>query len=59
MNKCSEDDEPEEILSFYNEARTQAQAGNLPELKDCAQVLAVTRRSGVKIKMQGAELEAA
>lgn len=36
MNKCSEDDEPSEILAFYNEARTQAKAENLPVLKDCA-----------------------
>ena len=34
MNKCDEDDEPEDIIDFYSMAKSQANANNLPVLKN-------------------------
>jgi len=59
MNKCSEDDDIETVLEFYNEARKQAKVEILPELKDGKQVLVVERRAGIKKNLRDEELKAA
>ena len=60
MNKCDEDDEIEDVIDFYTEAKSQAKATNLPDLtKDCNSVLLVHRQGGVKKSMKDEALKAA
>ena len=52
MNKCTEDDEVEDVVKFYMEAKSQAEATNLPVLtNDSNSVLVIQRKAGVKKNM--------
>ena len=48
MNKCSPDDDVKDVLEFYNEAKEQAGAKDLPTLENGNQVLVVERKGGIK-----------
>ena len=51
MNKCEDDDEPDDIVHFYTYARELANAFKLPDLDNPQQMLMVSRKSGIKRKM--------
>ena len=41
MNKCTVNDEPEDVVDFYSDARKAANASTLPVLEDTAQMLVI------------------
>jgi hypothetical protein len=60
MNKCTEDDEHEDIVKYYMSAKAQAKATNLPDLsKAPEQVLMIQKIGGVKKSYTGDVLEKA
>ena len=60
MNKCTEDDEIEDVIDYYMEAKSQAEATNLPDLAiDDNSVLLICRKNGVKKNMKDEALKAA
>ena len=60
MNKCDEDDEHEDAVDYYEEARKQSGAENLPDLTEATDsVLLVHKQRGVKKQMKEEALKAA
>ena len=57
FNKCGEQDDEDDILEFYNEAREQAQTTMLPELKGEDVLLIRSRNDIIGRKMKDQQLK--